>query len=206
MFIIFNFTKNSAGDEDVVVTLTPASAPPGGKQVVVLDITVGCPQAQQITLTTFCATKPSDAGKFIHNQYQWTDGTFTSALQSEQVEFASGTPGVGTAVISSTSVITAPQGGGIIPNNGDVLSVISNAIPPSDNYKFDNTPPTNRLLFCRSALLHNPDAAGYAALLADPALQVLPLTGSLPTITGTHTLAAVGTGQYMYIVYDYFTS
>ena len=202
----FNFTKNSAGDEDVVITLTPASAPPGGKQVVVLDITVGCPQAQQITLTTFCVTKPSDAGKFIHNQYQWTDGTFTSPLQSEQVEFAAGTPGVATAVISSTSVITAPQGGGIIPNNGDVLSVISNAIPPSDNYKFDNTPPTNRLLFCRSALLHNPDAAGYAALLADPALQVLPLTGSLPTITGTHTLAAVGTGQYMYIVYDYFTS
>ncbi len=196
----FSFNKDSVGDTDVAVTLTPFS--PAGKQTVELEITVGCPQAQEITLTTFCATDATDAGKFIHNQYQWTDGSFTSALQSEQVQFASGVPGPSVPIISSTTVVTAPQGGGIIPNNGDVLSVISNAIPPSDNYKFQAG---NRLLFCRSAVLHSPDAAGYAALLADPGLQVLPQTGAVPTITGTYTLPAGGTEEYMYIVFDYFS-
>ncbi len=194
------FDKDSVGDDDVVVTLTPSSG--AGKQTVVLEITVGCPAAQEITLTTFCVSKAASAGRTIHNQYQWTDGSFTSALQSEQVILAAGSPGVTTPIISSTSVVTAPQGGGIIPNNGDVLSVISNAISPTDDYKFG---PTNRLLFCRSNTLYAPTLVGYTALLLDAGLQVLPQTGAIPTITGTYTLPAGGTGQYMYIVYDYFT-
>ena len=196
----FSFNKDSVGDTDVEITLTPFS--PAGKQTVELEITVGCPQAQEITLTTFCVSDAADAGKFIHNQYQWTDGSFTSALQSEQVQFAPGKPTISAPIVSSTTVVTAPQGGGIIPNNGDVLSVISNAIPPTDNYKFQAT---NRLLFCRSATLYPPTFLGYNSLLTDPGLQVLPQTGAIPTITGTYTLPAGGTEEYMYIVFDYFT-
>ena len=195
------FDKDSVGDDDVVVTLTPSSG--AGKQTVVLEITVGCPAAQEITLTTFCTSNAASAGRTIHNQYQWTDGSFTSALQSEQIIFAAGSPGVAIPIISSTTVTTAPQGGGIIPNNGDVLSVISNAIPPTDDYKFNAN---NRLIFCRSNTLYPPTLVGYSSLLLDAGLQVLPKTGAIPTITGTYTLPAGGTGQYMYIVFDYFTT
>ena len=195
-----NFDKDSVGDDEVAITLTASSG--AGKQVVELEITIGCPQAQEITLTTFCVSDAADAGKFIHNQYQWTDGSFTSALQSEQVEFAPGKPTISSPILSSTTVVTALQGGGIIPNNGDVLSVISNAIPPSDDYKFK---PSNRLLFCRSTTLYPPTFLGYNSLLADPGLQVLPQTGAIPTITGTYTLPAGGTEEYMYIIFDYFT-
>jgi len=195
-----NFDKDSVGDDEVAITLTASSG--AGKQVVELEITIGCPQAQEITLTTFCVSDAADAGKFIHNQYQWTDGSFTSALQSEQVEFAPGKPTISSPILSSTTVVTALQGGGIIPNNGDVLSVISNAIPPSDDYKFK---PSNRLLFCRSTTLYPPTFLGYNSLLTDPGLQVLPQTGAIPTITGTYTLPAGGTEEYMYIIFDYFT-
>ena len=194
------FDKNSVGDDDVVVTLTPSSG--AGKQTVVLEITVGCPAAQQITLTTFCVSDAADAGKFIHNQYQWTDGSFISALQSERVQFSPGKPAISAPIVSSTTVVTALQGGGIIPNNGDVLSVISNAIPPSDDYKFQ---PSNRMLFCRSTTLYPPTFLGYNSLLTDPGLQVLPQTGAIPTITGTYTIPAGGTEEYMYIVFDYFS-
>lgn len=199
-----SFSKDSVADEDVVVTLTPASSPPGGKQTVVLDISVGCPQAQDITLITFCVTKPQNAGEFIHNEYQWLDSgppVYLSPLQSKKVAFDVGTVPAA-LVITDYTAITAPQGGGVIPNNGDVLSVICNKKSPGDNYDFD--PLRNRLMFCRSTTLYPNSLAGYNNLLADPNLQVLAITGASPTFKGD-TAPISGTEEYMYIIYDYFT-
>tara|TARA_Y100001937_G_scaffold14472_1_gene19487 strand:- start:4696 stop:9123 length:4428 start_codon:yes stop_codon:yes gene_type:complete len=194
----FNFTKNSVADEDVVITLTPASL--GGKETVVLDITVGCPQAQQITLIEVCVSRDAQVGDTIHNQYQWTEGsTFVSPLHSKRVRLALGDGDAATEEVSDYTVITAPQGGGIIPNNGAVLSIISNK-RLSDSFSFSAT---NRLMFLRSPLLYNNTPADITALLA--AATPLPLTGFTPKVTGTVTLPAVGTDQYMYIIYDYFT-
>ena len=196
----FNFTKNSVSDEDVVITLSPAGGGgPGSKQVVVLDITVGCPQAQQITLIEVCVSKDSQVGDTIHNQYQWTDGsTFVSPLHSKSVRLALGDGNPATEEVSDYTVITAPQGGGIIPNNGDTLSIISNR-KSSDSFVFEGR---NRLMFLRSATLYNNTPADITALLA--AATSLPLTGTSPIVTGTITLPVVGTGEYMYIIYDYF--
>ena len=196
----FNFTKNSVSDEDVVITLSPAGGGgPGSKQVVVLDITVGCPQAQQITLIEVCVSKDSQVGDTIHNQYQWTDGsTFVSPLHSKSVRLALGDGDALTEEVSDYTVITAPQGGGIIPNNGDTLSIISNR-KSSDSFVFEGR---NRLMFLRSATLYNNTPADITALLA--AATSLPLTGTSPIVTGTITLPVVGTGEYMYIIYDYF--
>jgi len=197
----FNFTKNSVSDEDVVITLSPAGGGgPGSKQVVVLDITVGCPQAQQITLIEVCVSKDSQVGDTIHNQYQWTDGsTFVSPLHSKSVRLALGDGDALTEEVSDYTVITAPQGGGIIPNNGDTLSIISNK-RSSDSFVFEGT---NRLMFLRSATLYNNTPADITLLLA--AATSLPLTGTSPLVTGTVTLPVVGAGEYMYIIYDYFT-
>ena len=197
----FNFTKNSVSDEDVVITLSPAgSGGPGSKQVVVLDITVGCPQAQEITLIEVCVSKDSQVGDTIHNQYQWTDGsTFVSPLHSKRVRLALGDGNPATEEVSDYTVITAPQGGGIIPNNGDTLSIISNK-RSSDSFVFEGT---NRLMFLRSNLLYNNTPADITALLL--AATPLPLTGTSPLVTGTVTLPVVGAGEYMYIIYDYFT-
>jgi hypothetical protein len=197
------FAKDSVSDDDVVITLTPASSPPGGKQTVVLDITVGCPQAQEITLIEVCVSKDNQAAKTIHNEYQWTDGSFTSALKSKQVTFPSGDRNLLTPEIADYTTIVAPQGGSIIPNDGDTLTIRS-IKKKGDTYDFDFTGP-NRLMFCRSNFLYPGTTAGYGLLLADPNLQVLTVTTPvLGTVEGTITIPS-STQQYMYIIYDYFT-
>jgi len=202
---VINFSKDSVANDDVIITLTPIASVPGGKQTVVLDISVGCPAAQEITLVTFCVTKPDDAGSFIHNEYQWTDAgppVYLSPLQSRKVAFDIGTPTPTVPVLTDYTSITAPQGGGIIPNNGDVLSVISNKIEPGDNYRYRSA--SNRLMFCRSNTPYPNSLAGYTSLLTDPNLQVLTVTGSSPIFKGD-TAPISGTEEYMYIIYDYFT-
>ena len=176
----------------MVITLSPAGGGgPGSKQVVVLDITVGCPQAQEITLIEVCVSKDSQVGDTIHNEYQWTDGsTFVSPLHSKRVRLALGDGIPATEEVSDYTVITAPQGGGIIPNNGDTLSIISNK-KSSDSFVFDFTPPTpNRLMFLRSSRLYTSSLADIRDLLADA--TSLPLTITSPIVTGTITLPAVG--------------
>jgi len=146
-----------------------------------------------------CVSKDSQVGDTIHNQYQWTDGsTFVSPLHSKSVRLALGDGNPATEEVSDYTVITAPQGGGIIPNNGDTLSIISNR-KSSDSFVFEGR---NRLMFLRSATLYNNTPADITALLA--AATSLPLTGTSPIVTGTITLPVVGTGEYMYIIYDYF--
>jgi hypothetical protein len=198
------FAKDSVSDDDVVITLTPASSPPGGKQVVVLDITVGCPAAQEITLIEVCVSKDNNADKTIHNEYQWTDGSFTSALQSKKAIFPSGDRNLLTPEIAYYTTIVAPQGGSIIPNDGDTLTIRS-IKKSGDTYDFDNsTPPANRLMFLRSNTLYGNNVTDIGLLLgaATPLTISSPATG---TFEGTVTIPS-STDEYMYIIYDYFTS
>lgn len=200
-----NFNKNSVSDEDVVITLTPVGGGgPGSKETVVLDIKVGCPNATSVTLTQVCLTKDADVSKMIHNEYQWTDGTFISPLQSTRVTFIKGDGNAATEEVSDFAQITAPQGGGVIPNNGDTLTIISNK-RRGDTYSFDNTaPPANRLMFLRSATNYPNTPTGITNLLA-AATTLTISTPSSGVFEGTVTIPS-STDQYMYIIYDYFTS
>jgi hypothetical protein len=196
------FAKDSVSDDDVVITLTPASSPPGGKQVVVLDITVGCPQAQEITLIEVCVSKDNQALKTIHNEYQWTDGsTFTSPLQSKRVTFPTGDRNLLTPEIADYTTIVAPQGGSIIPNDGDTLTIRS-IKKKGDTYDFDFTGP-NRLMFLRTNTLYGNNVTDIGLLLA-AATTLTVSTPVLGTVEGTITIPS-STQQYMYIIYDYFT-
>lgn len=198
-----SFAKDSVSDDDVVITLTPASSPPGGKQVIVLDITVGCPAAQEITLIEVCVSKDNDANKTIHNEYQWTDGSFISALQSKRVTFPVGDRNVSTLEIADYTTIVAPQGGSIIPNDGDTLTIRS-IKKSGDTYDFDFTAPNpNRLMFLRSGTLYGNNVTDIGLLLgAATTLTVSsPTTG---TVEGTVTIPS-STDRYMYIIYDYFS-
>ena len=199
------FAKDSVSDDDVVITLTPVSSPPGGKQVVVLDITVGCPQAQEITLIEVCVSKDNQALKTIHNEYQWTDGsTFTSALQSKRVTFPTGDRNLLTLEIADYTTIVAPQGGSIIPNDGDTLTIRSFK-KKGDTYDFDNSaPPANRLMFLRSNTLYGNNVTDVTNLLA-AATTLTISTPSSGVFEGDVTIPS-STDQYMYIIYDYFTS
>ena len=197
------FNKNTVLPTNGNVTLTAIPAAPGGKAKATVEITVGCPSGDSLTIVNVCITDPADEGKFIHNQYNWVSGTYTSPQHTQQITFRSLPIGsAGPFVIADYSQITSFQGGGVIPADGSVVSVTSNAIPPSDDYKFPAT--GNRLMFLRSNTLFPNTVIGINSLLA-AATDITPSPIVLPTVTGTFTMPIGNPNDYLYIIHDYYS-
>ena len=177
----------------------------------VLDITVGCPQAIPLNIIEVCITNPTNSGKFIHNQYSWVSGTFTSPIHSKQIAMRALGSGTGPYVIADYTQISATQGGGIIPIDGATVSITSNAIPPSDNYKFP-AGTANSLMYLRSSTLYPNNVTGINALLAEVAAPTPPNVGAditpspvvTPTVTGTFTMPTGSPNDYLYIIHNYY--
>ena len=197
------FNKNTVLPTNGNVTLTAIPAAPGGKAKATVEITVGCPSGDSLTIINVCITDPADEGKFIHNEYSWVSGTYTSPQHTKQITFRSLPIGsAGPFVIADYSQITSFQGGGVIPADGATVSVTSNAIPPSDDYKFPAT--GNRLMFLRSNTLFPNTVVGINSLLA-AATDITPSPIVLPTVTGTFTMPSGSNNDYLYIIHDYYS-
>ena len=195
------FTKGSVLPTNGNVTITAIPAAPGGKATATIELTVGCPLPIPLTLINVCLTDPAKSGSFVHNQYSWVNGTYTSPLHSKQIAMKTIVPAPTSFIIADYSVISSVQGGGIIPADGAVVSVISNAIPPSDNYKFPST--GNRLMYLRSSTLYPETTLGIGSLVA-AATDITPSPIVLPTVTGTFTMPSGSSGDYLYIIHNYY--
>ena len=196
------FTKSTPLPTEGNVTITAIPATPGGKATATVELTVGCPSGDELTIINVCITDPADAGKFIHNQYRWVNGTYTSPLHSKQIAFRTLGSATGPFVIADYSTIESFQGGGVIPADGAAVSVISNAIPPSDDYKFPAT--GNRLMYLRSSTLYPNTVLGINSLLA-AATDITPSPIVLPEVTGTFVMPSGSSGDYLYIIHDYYS-
>jgi len=161
-----------------------------------LELTVNCPDAQEITIIQVCYSIDNDAGLFIHNEYRWIDGTFVSPLHSEQVELVSGTTH---PLISQYNPIAGPQGAGFIPADNAQVSIISNRILPIDDYVFDSS--VDELRYLRSNTLYNNTPAEMAALMAASSAAT-PITGGPNTYEASFTMPNTNE-QYLYLIYDY---
>ena len=195
------FTKGSVLPTNGNVTITAIPAAPGGKATATIELTVGCPLPILLTLINVCLTDPAKSGSFVHNQYSWVNGTYTSPLHSKQIAMNTIVPAPTSFVIADYTKISSVQGGGIIPADGAVVSVISNAIPPSDNYKFPAT--GNRLMYLRSSTLYPETTLGIGSLVA-AATDITPSPIVLPTVTGTFTMPSGSSGDYLYIIHNYY--
>jgi hypothetical protein len=161
-----------------------------------IEVTVTCPDAPLINVIQIAITSNNEEGQFIHDEYRWNDGTFISALQSEQVEFQSGS---GLIVSQYTSTI-APQGGNLIPANGADVKIISNQIGAlGDDFIFD--PSVNKFLYHRSATLYPNTPAQIQALL-NVSTQATPITGGAPTFETTFPMPNTN-DEYLYLIWDY---
>lgn len=195
---VLAFNKDSVQNDETIITLIPVPSVPGGKQAVVLDITVGCPQAQEVTLITVCLTEEEDASLTRHNEYQWTDGSYISPLHSKKVFFGLGDGNPLTDVVSDYTAITAFRGGGVIPNIGDVVTVTSRLIG-ADNFRYNFV--NNDLLYLETNTLYPNTLAGVNSLIA--AASALTVTGTTEVASGD-TPPLSGSGLlYLYIIYDY---
>jgi hypothetical protein len=184
----FNKNKNNVNVATVTVT---ASDP--------LEITVSpnCPIQQTLTIVKVTLTSVVDGGKFIHNEYRYTDGTYVSPLQSTFVTFATDES---SPVVSQYESVSGPQGFGGIPTNGSNLQIISNK---TSTDTFDFVLGQDNFRYIRSNTLYPNTSVGIANLLAASTV-VSPVTGSAGFFSGSFIVP--NSGQYLYLIWDYRNS
>jgi hypothetical protein len=161
---------------------------------VVVTITVDCPVSDTLTIIEVCVTNDVEAGKYIHNEYRYTDGTFTSPLQSNLVTFASGTA---SPLVSRYNATTGYQGTGGFPTNGSNMRLASNKIG-FDDFVFDVT--QDKFRYYRSNVLYNNTPSEIQALLV-ASTNATPISGASPYYYADFTVPSVG--DYLYLIWDY---
>jgi hypothetical protein len=186
-----NFPKGVVGITSADITVSAVS----GETNIIL--TVRCPEAQEINIIQVTLSSSAVFNQKIHNQYRWTDGSFISPLHSTQVQMALGTTAY---VVSQFEWFSGPQGGGYIPADGAVVSMISKKIvQDGDDLIFDASRDGFRYL--RSNTLYSNTPGGIAALLAASSAAT-PITGSDPEFKASFTMPSTN-DHYLYLIYDY---
>lgn len=161
-----------------------------------INLTVFCPDAVQMNIVQVAITSDNEAGKFIHDEYRWNDTTFLSALQSEQIEFQSGTG----LIVSQFSSVQGAQGGNIAPADGATVKIISNKIPATgDDFNFNIN--SNSFKFLRTSTTYLNTPTDIANLLA--ASNTIPnITGGGNQYEGQFTMPTSNDSN-LYLIYDY---
>lgn len=159
-----------------------------------ITINVGCPDAQPLTVVEICLTNDSEAGQFVHNEYRYTAGAYTSPLQSALVTFISGT---NNPLVSRYAPITGYPGIGSIPVPGSTMRMICNKFG-FDTFNFN--PTSDEFKYHRSNTLYPNTPAAMQSLLG-VASTATPILGS-----GNYHYAdftTPSTGSYLYLIWDY---
>lgn len=184
------FNKSSNSINQAVITITTAS-------VDFIDITVGCPIQQTLNVFNICLTTDNDSGQFIHNEYRYTDVEFISPLQSQLVEFISGTQ---SPLVSQYTEFSGAQGFGSIPTDGSTVTVICNKFG-FDDFTFD--PTQNKFRYLRSTTLYENNTADINTLLS-LSTDITPIndTSAPNTYSAQFTMPSNG-DEYLYLIWDY---
>jgi hypothetical protein len=128
---------------------------------------------------------------------RWQVANYASPLHTQQVKFLNGT---NVPLVSQYQEITGYQGGGVIPTDDADVTMISHRTQ-IDDYILK---PTDRFYYLRSATDYANTPGDIATLLgvALPAGGLVPAGG--PNIyTADFNMAGAGTGQYLYMIWDY---
>jgi len=163
-----------------------------------VTLTVGCVDADGIIIVPVCVTSDGEAGQFIHNQWRWVQGAFTSVLGNRAVgPFNNGTGNV----LSDYTTIPATQGVGYCPppGPGTNVSVISNRILP-DDFIFD--PTKHKLGFLQSNTLYTASAVDIQTLLNTATFGV-PVNIGPDQWQNVYPMGAAPSPQYLYLIWDY---
>ena len=190
--VSITFDKNIVSQDELILNFGAY----GSSTNTLVEVTVSCPDAPTITVIQVAITSNNEEGQFVHNEYRWLDGTFVSALQSEQVEFNSGTG----LIVSQYTSTSAPQGGNLIPANGATVRIISNKISAlGDDFVFN--PVLNKFRYHRSSTLYTNTPAQVQALL-NVATTATPISGAAPTYESNFPMPNTS-DEFLYLIWDY---
>ncbi len=160
------------------------------------EVTVSCPVENFITVYNIALTTNPDANKTIHNEYRWTDNVFSSPTQSNLVQFDSGS---GT-IISQYETLTGSLGSNTVPDEGAIVSIISNQFP-TDTYQFNQA--SNKLRFLRSATVYGNNVTDMNALVAASS-EATPIIQGVNTNYATFTMPTMTKDDdNLYLIWDY---
>jgi len=183
--------KNSNIIDYVDIQIVPTEG------TITISVTADCPLFDELTIVEVCITSAAEAGKFIHNEYRYTNGAFVSPLQSNLVTFSSDTTN---PLVSRYNLITGAVGTGGFPPAGSTMRIASNKIG-FDTFDFDITQDSFR--YYRSNTLYNNNTTDITNLLA-AATDATPVLGAAPYFYADFTVPSVG--QYLYLIWDYRNS
>ncbi|QDP61996.1 MAG: putative structural protein [Prokaryotic dsDNA virus sp.] len=154
-----------------------------------------CVATTPLQIIQIALTSAQDAGKFIHNQYEWQNGSDPiSPLSSEQILFLSGDQPLVSSYISTSGFESI----GVFPVDGANVTMKSNKIL-SDDFDFDTA--QDNFSYLSSATLYQNNTSDIETLI--PLLQqATPISN--PS-TGLYQASfTYNTGNpYLYMVWDY---
>lgn len=164
--------------------------------IVTFNVDNQCQECTEIFLVQVVITDGSNAGLFIHNQYNYTDPLipYSSPLQSNQVTFAlpSSNP-----LVSYYNIDAGFWGQGSFPYPGVDTNLYTNKIGTDD---FDVLVPPNKFLYHTSNTFYPNNQIDITTLLS-VATDITPLTQ--PSVTqwkGTFTTPALN--NFLYLIWD----
>lgn len=117
-----SFNKNNPAVTTAHVTITPVDA--------TYSFTSTCPDNFPVTFYRIVVNTQADANKTIHNSYNWTEGSFTSATLTDNIILEAD----GVSLFASQSGMSSE---GVIPAEGSEINMFSKKIS-GDTYDFQN--------------------------------------------------------------------
>ena len=182
------FNKDNVSVETVQITLTYTGD-------MVVSVIGDCCNAEELNVVEVVLTNNSEAGKTIHTEYRYTNGTFIGPLLSNLVQFIDDTT---SPVVSRYNITTGLVGEGGFPPEFSTMRLLSNAIVP-DDFVFSTV--YNKFKFRRSNTLYPNTNVGIQSLLSG-ATTATPISGSSPTYYANFTVPASSSGAYLYLIWD----
>jgi hypothetical protein len=158
-----------------------------------LSVIAGCTVSDNLTIVQIVVTNNFEAGQSIHNEYRYTDNTFTSPLQSVLTTFLSSDEN---PLVSRYSALTGPVGSGAFPPAGSTLRIIANKLS-TDTFVFN--PATDKFKYLMTNTLYTNTPANISTLLG-LATTATPNQGSGNINYAEFTVPALQ--DYLYLVWD----
>lgn len=191
----FTFDKTLPEPTTVDITLTGVTC------AQLVRIQVQCPTGQELKIKSITLTNNGDSDKYIHSEFYWNEGAFTSPINSSFVNFIGG---LNPPLVSAFNNFTGVEGGGFFPPDGSTVVMRSNKILPTDNFDVDVT--TAKFRWLRTSVNYENNTADINNLLAAIAVgggtNSLTPTGSNPIHTASFTMPT-SNDLYLYLVWDY---
>jgi hypothetical protein len=162
---------------------------------VIVSITVKCPEPQPMNIIEIVVSSDYQSGQTIHTEYRYTNGFYTSPLQSSLVTLASG---IVNPLVSRYNLVSGFAGSPGFAPPGSTMKIMTNKIFP-DNFVFN--PSMHKFRYLRSSTLY-PNTPVDVQTVLNLSTIATPITGGPTVYESMFTVPSAGLGENLYLIWD----